>query len=178
MGTLSPETVPVVVVESLCRADVILGSEFWSASEAKVCLGSVTPGLSFASGTITIRFDETKPVAANCEVSVEVPSYEASSFVPRPEPADSKEFCVDHPALGGGLGLLTHSYSSVSSECDSEPEESSDKSRSPEDESPHALLSGAEERGVGGPSLDRSYFSRLKPISFLFFNPASSSHVG
>ena len=31
--------------------------------------------------------------------------------------------------------------------------------------------------GVDGPSLDRSYFSRLQPISFLFFNP-SSSHVG
>ena len=39
------------------------------------------------------------------------------------------------------------------------------------------VLSGAEERGVDGPSLDRSYFSRLQPISFLFFNP-SSSHVG
>ena len=39
------------------------------------------------------------------------------------------------------------------------------------------VLSGAEERGVEGPSLDRSYFSRLQPISFLFFNP-SSSHVG
>ena len=36
------------------------------------------------------------------------------------------------------------------------------------------VLSGAEERGVDGPSLDRSYFSRLQPISFLFFNPASS----
>ena len=39
------------------------------------------------------------------------------------------------------------------------------------------VLSGAEERGVDGPSLDRSYFSRLQPISFLFYNP-SSSHVG
>ena len=39
------------------------------------------------------------------------------------------------------------------------------------------VLSGAEERGVDGPSLDRSYFSRLQPISFLFFNP-SASHVG
>ena len=39
------------------------------------------------------------------------------------------------------------------------------------------VLSGAEERGVDRPSLDRSYFSRLQPISFLFFNP-SSSHVG
>ena len=39
------------------------------------------------------------------------------------------------------------------------------------------VLSGAEERGVHGPSLDRSYFSRLQPISFLFFNPPSS-HVG
>ena len=28
-----------------------------------------------------------------------------------------------------------------------------------------------------GPSLERSYFSRLQPISFLFFNP-SASHVG
>ena len=34
------------------------------------------------------------------------------------------------------------------------------------------VLSGAEERGVEGPSLDRSYFSRLQPISFLFFNPS------
>ena len=39
------------------------------------------------------------------------------------------------------------------------------------------VLSGAEERGVDGPSQHRSYFSRLQPISFLFFNP-SSSHVG
>ena len=39
------------------------------------------------------------------------------------------------------------------------------------------VLSGAEERGVDGLSLDRSYFSQLQPISFLFFNP-SSSHVG
>ena len=39
------------------------------------------------------------------------------------------------------------------------------------------VLSGAKERGVDVPSLDRSYFSRLQPISFLFFNP-SSSHVG
>ena len=43
------------------------------------------------------------------------------------------------------------------------------------------VLSGAEERGGGGggghgPSLDRSYFSRLQPISFLFFDP-SSSHI-
>ena len=38
------------------------------------------------------------------------------------------------------------------------------------------VLSGAEERGVNGPSLDRSYFSRLQPISFLFFDP-SSSHI-
>ena len=38
------------------------------------------------------------------------------------------------------------------------------------------VLSGAEERGVDGPSLDRSYFSRLQPISFLFFHP-SSSHI-
>ena len=41
----------------------------------------------------------------------------------------------------------------------------------------NTVLSGAEERGVDGPSLDRSYFSRLQPISFLFYNP-SSSHVG
>ena len=41
----------------------------------------------------------------------------------------------------------------------------------------NTVLSGAEERGVDGPSLDRSYFSRLQPISFLFSNP-SSSHVG
>ena len=41
----------------------------------------------------------------------------------------------------------------------------------------HTVLSGAEERGVDGPSLDRSYFSRLQPISFLFCNP-SSSHEG
>ena len=39
------------------------------------------------------------------------------------------------------------------------------------------VLSGAEERGVDGPRLDRSFFSRLQPISFLFYNP-SSSHVG
>ena len=32
------------------------------------------------------------------------------------------------------------------------------------------VLSGAEERGVDGPSLDRSYFSRLQPISFLIYN--------
>ena len=38
------------------------------------------------------------------------------------------------------------------------------------------VLSGAEERGVDGPSLDRSYFSRLQPISFLFSDP-SSSHI-
>ena len=38
------------------------------------------------------------------------------------------------------------------------------------------VLSGAEERGVDGPCLDRSYFSRLQPISFLFFDP-SSSHI-
>ena len=38
------------------------------------------------------------------------------------------------------------------------------------------VVSGAEERGVNGPSLDRSYFSRLQPISFLFFDP-SSSHI-
>ena len=30
--------------------------------------------------------------------------------------------------------------------------------------------------GVDGPSLDPSYFSRLQPISFLFFDP-SSSHI-
>ena len=38
------------------------------------------------------------------------------------------------------------------------------------------VLSGAEERGVDGPSLVRSYFSRLQPISFLFFDP-STSHI-
>ena len=43
----------------------------------------------------------------------------------------------------------------------------------------YTVLSGAEERGADGPSLDRyrSYFSRLQPISFLFYNP-SSGHVG
>ena len=35
------------------------------------------------------------------------------------------------------------------------------------------VLSGAEERGVDGSSLDRSYFSRVQPISFLFFDPSS-----
>ena len=34
------------------------------------------------------------------------------------------------------------------------------------------VLSGAEERGVDGPSLD--CFSRLQPISFIFFEPFSS----
>ena len=39
------------------------------------------------------------------------------------------------------------------------------------------VLSGVEEReGVDCPSLVRSYFSRLQPISFLFFDP-SSSHI-
>ena len=44
----------------------------------------------------------------------------------------------------------------------------------------NTVLSGPEERrgggggGVDGPSLDRSYFSRLQPIPFLFFNPSSS----
>ena len=32
------------------------------------------------------------------------------------------------------------------------------------------VLSGAEERGVDGPSLDRSYFSRLQPISRSYFS--------
>ena len=32
------------------------------------------------------------------------------------------------------------------------------------------VLAGAEERGVDGPSLDRSCYSRLQPISFLFFD--------
>ena len=41
----------------------------------------------------------------------------------------------------------------------------------------NTVLSGAEERGVDGPSLVRSYFSRLQPISFLFFDP-STSHTG
>ena len=42
----------------------------------------------------------------------------------------------------------------------------------------NTVLSGAEALGPGvdGPSLDRSYFSRLQPISFLFFDP-SSSHI-
>ena len=40
----------------------------------------------------------------------------------------------------------------------------------------NTVLSGAEERGVDGPSLARSYFSRLQPISFLFSDP-SSSHI-
>ena len=35
---------------------------------------------------------------------------------------------------------------------------------------------GCRRTGVDGPSLDRSYFSRLQPISFLFFDP-SSSHI-
>ena len=38
------------------------------------------------------------------------------------------------------------------------------------------VLSGAEERGVDGPSLDGSYFSRPQPVSFLCFN-LSSSHI-
>ena len=38
------------------------------------------------------------------------------------------------------------------------------------------VLSGAEERGVDGPSLARSYFSQVQPISFLFSDP-SSSHI-
>ena len=42
----------------------------------------------------------------------------------------------------------------------------------------NTVLSGAEEREVDGPSLDRSYFSRLQPISFLIYNPSSSSRVG
>ena len=42
----------------------------------------------------------------------------------------------DHPALGGGPGLLTHSNSTVFSACDSQ--ESSDKSCSPGDENPHS----------------------------------------
>ena len=42
--------------------------------------------------------------------------------------------------------------------------------------SQRTVLSGAEERGVDRPSLDRSYFSRLQPISFFFSDP-SSSHI-
>ena len=37
------------------------------------------------------------------------------------------------------------------------------------------VLSGAEERGVDVPSLDRSYYSRLQPISFLFFKSVFES---
>ena len=81
LGTLSPETVRVVVVESLCGADVILGSDFLLASGATVCLGSVPPSLSLASGTIPIRFNEIEPVAVHCEVSVEVPGDVAHSFL-------------------------------------------------------------------------------------------------
>ena len=80
LGTLSPETVRVVVVKSLCGADVILGSDFLLASGATVCLGSVPPSLSLASGTIPIRFNEIEPVAVHCEVSVEVPGDVAHSF--------------------------------------------------------------------------------------------------
>ena len=36
------------------------------------------------------------------------------------------------------------------------------------------VLSGAKERGIDGPSLDRSYFSRLQPISFSFYEPFSN----
>ena len=125
LGTLSPETVRVVVVVSLCGADMILGSDFLLASGATVCLGSM-PRLSFASGTIPIRFDEIEPIAANCEVSVEVPSHDASSSVPRPEPADSVSSVVDPPAVSEGSGLLTRSNpqsfsSSVSSVVDPLP---------------------------------------------------------
>ena len=42
---------------------------------------------------------------------------------------------------------------------------------------PATVLSGAEERGVNGPSLDRSYFSRLQPISFLFFIAKLAAHI-
>ena len=100
---------------------MILGSDFLLASGATVCLGSM-PRLSFASGTIPIRFDEIEPIAANCEDSVEVPSH-ASSSVPRPEPADSVRSVVDPPAVSEGSGLLTRSNpqsfsSSVSSVVD------------------------------------------------------------
>ena len=91
LGTLSPQTIRVVAVDSLCGADMILGSDFLLASGTTVFLGSVPPSLSFACGTIPIRFDKIDPVAANCEVSEEVPSHEAPSSVPRPEPAVSRE---------------------------------------------------------------------------------------
>ena len=117
LGTLSPETVRVVVVKSLCGADVILGSDFLLASGATVCLGSVPPSLSLASGTIPIRFNEIEPVAVHCEVSVEVPGDAAHSF------SSSVSSVVDPPAVGEGPGLLTRSNpqsfsSSVSSVVD------------------------------------------------------------
>ena len=93
LGTLSPETVRVVVVKSLCGADVILGSDFLLASGATVCLGSVPPSLSLASGTIPIRFNEIEPVAVHCEVSVEVPGDVAQSF------SSSVSSVVDPPAV-------------------------------------------------------------------------------
>ena len=99
LGTLSPETVRVVVVESLCGADVILGSDFLLARGATVCLGSVPPSLSLASGTIPIRFNEIEPVAVHCEVSVEVPGDVAHSF------SSSVSSVVDPPAVGEGPGL-------------------------------------------------------------------------
>ena len=155
-------SVRVVVVVSLCGADMILGSDFLLASGATVCLGSM-PRLSFASGTIPIRFDEIEPIAANCEVSVEVPSHDASSSVPRPEPADSVSSVVDPPAVSEGSGLLTRSNpqsfsSSVSSVVD-----------------PPAVSEGS---GLLTRSDPQSFSSCSSPVSSVVDHPASGGGPG
>ena len=72
---------------------------------------------------------------------------------------------------------LDNSWNGAKSICLKKKNRKEKKSASPgSDLRGPTVLSGAEERGVDGPSLDRSYFARLQPISFLFFNP-SSSHV-
>ena len=61
LGALPPCSVRVVVVEHLCGADLILGSDFLLANGATVFLGSEPPCFSFFSGTLSISFDEIKP---------------------------------------------------------------------------------------------------------------------
>ena len=141
---------------------MILGSDFLLASGATVCLGSM-PRLSFASGTKPIRFDEIEPIAANCEVSVEVPSHDASSSVPRPEPADSVSSVVDPPAVSEGSGLLTRSNpqsfsSSVSSVVD-----------------PPAVSEGS---GLLTRSDPQSFSSCSSPVSSVVDHPASGGGPG
>ena len=137
---------------------MILGSDFLLASGATVCLRSM-PRLSFASGTIPIRFDEIEPIAANCEV----PSHDASSSVPRPEPADSVSSVVDPPAVSEGSGLLTRSNpqsfsSSVSSVVD-----------------PPAVSEGS---GLLTRSDPQSFSSCSSPVSSVVDHPASGGGPG